>query len=99
MDFYSGAMQTTPHSTVCHCFAEIETIYRADQVLLLERSSTAPDEMPGSDLEDFYCVNRNSLCSVALESSPTHTSKCSGSTTHCFFAGLQNHSSFDPTVK
>src|SRR5215469_10811960 len=37
-----------------------------------------------------YCVRRNSLCSFAVESPPTHTSNCSGSTTHFFEAGLQN---------
>jgi len=35
----------------------------------------------------------------AAESCPTHTSNCSGSTTHFFSAGLQNWSSSFPSVK
>jgi hypothetical protein len=35
-----------------------------------------------------YFVNSNSPCSLAVESPPSHTSNCSGSTTHCFSIGL-----------
>src|SRR5450432_2290148 len=47
----------------------------------------------------IYGVNRNSPCSFAVESPPTQTSNCSGSTTHPFVRGLQNCNSSLPNVK
>ena len=42
------------------------------------------DRFGRADCRVCYWARWNSAWSLAVESSPTQTSKCSGSTTHCF---------------
>src|SRR5215472_8482166 len=104
----------TPHSNVHQLFPEIETIYRAYQVLLLmvrEPAREAVKLEPAANVElgirrcrcesvvTAYWVSRNSPRKLAVESSPTQTSNCSGSTTHFLSVGLQYCNSSGPRRK